>query len=134
MKNDLPFMVILSDKTKEEEMSHDYNEDPTLLKIRGDGAHFSNRSDNESNADSDEDRKQYVKKLSSAILTVIAKHGSAKLKTVGASALSNAVKAAIVARGEAAKKGEILVIEPSFDDALFDGNVKTAIVLKVTHK
>lgn len=114
----------------------DRNEDQTLLKIKGDSGHYlrlecgeSRRPENQDEIDSA--RKQYIKKLSNAILTVVSKHGSAKLKTVGASSMSNAIKAAIVARGEGYKKGIDLVIEPSFDNATFGEDIKTAIVLKV---
>jgi stage V sporulation protein SpoVS len=94
--------------------------DITILKVKG-----------ESNFADDQARKDYVKSLASAITTVIGKHGHAKLKTVGASSGNNAWKAIIIARGEAAKKGIDLVVEPSFDSASFDGGDKTAIVLKV---
>ncbi len=101
--------------------------DPTLLKIRG-------RSNFNENDPNDFARKDYLKKLSSAILTVISKHGSAKLKAVGAPAINNAMKAIIMARGEGMKEGLDLVIEPSFDNATFDNNIKTAVVLKVINK
>ena len=94
--------------------------DITLLKVKGEGSFTSNDL-----------RKGYVKSLASAVLTVVLKHGHAKLKTVGASSGNNAWKAIIIARGEAAKKGIDLVVEPSFDSASFDGGDKTAIVLKV---
>lgn len=115
------------------------NDDQTLLKIKGDNGHYlrlecgdSRKAENQDEIN--EARKQYIKKLSHAILTVVSKHGSAKLKTVGASSMSNAVKAAIVARGEGYKKGIYLVIEPSFDNAMFGENEKTAIVLKVIER
>ena len=106
------------------------NEDPTLLKIRGE-SNFNKASGSEN----DIDRKTYIKKVASAILTVIGKHGSAKLKTVGAAGVSNAIKASIIARGEASKKGMDLVIEPSFDNVEFEeGDIKTAIVLKIVDR
>ena len=113
-----------------------YQEDQTLLKIRGDNGCYLQVENGqtrkpETQEEIDEARKQYVKKLSSAIITVVSKHGSAKLKAVGASSISNALKSIIVAKGEASKKGIDLVIEPSFDNAEFDGNIKTAIVMKV---
>lgn len=113
-----------------------YQDDPTLLKIKGDNGHYLHTSNGDSikpetQEEIDEARKQYIKKLSSAILTVISKHGSAKLKAVGAPSISNAMKALIIARGEGSKKGLDLVVEPSFDNAEFDGSIKTAIVMKV---
>lgn len=104
-------------------------EDPTILKIRGESQFDESREE-----DKDLSRKNYVKKVASAILTVISKHGSAKLKAVGAPSISNAVKASIIARGEGYKKGMDLVVEPSFDNAEFDGNIKTAIVMKVVNR
>lgn len=102
-------------------MSSNMNDDITLLKVKGEGSFADDKA-----------RKDYVKNLASAIVTVVNKHGSAKLKTVGASSLNNASKAIIIARGELAKKGSDVVIEPSFDSAAFDGGDKTAIVFKVT--
>lgn len=110
-------------------MSNEFNEDPTLLRIKGEGG-FEGQTD----AEKDIVRKEYVKKLSSAILTVISKHGTAKLKAVGQAALGNAVKAVIVAKGEAVKKGMSLYIDPTFGDADFNGSVKTAYILKVITK
>jgi stage V sporulation protein SpoVS len=101
-------------------MTTQNSDDVTLLKVKGEGSFVD-----------DQARKEYVKSLASAISTVVFKHGSAKVKTVGASSLNNASKAIIIARGEAAKKGLELVIEPSFDSAQFDGSEKTAIVFKV---
>lgn len=106
-----------------------YGDDPTLLKIKGE-AGFDGTNDSERDAA----RKEYIKRVSSAILTVIGKHGSAKLKAVGQAALGNAIKAVIIAKGEGAKKGLNLLVDPSFGDADFDGNVKTAYILKVINK
>lgn len=95
-------------------------DDITILRVKG-----------ESSFQCDQSRKEYVKSLAYAINTVILKHGHAKLKTVGASSGNNAWKAIIIAKGEAAKNGVNLVVEPSFDNASFDSGDKTAIVLKV---
>lgn len=104
-------------------MTTQNSDDVTLLKVKGEGSFADDQS-----------RKDYVKSLASAINTVVLKHGSAKVKTVGASSLNNASKAIIIARGEAAKKGLDLVIEPAFDSAQFDGAEKTAIVFKVVSR
>ena len=116
-----------------------HQDDPTLLKIKGDNGHYLKTEDGSSRKpetpeEVDEARKQYIKKLASAVLTVVAKHGSARLKAVGAASVSNALKAAIIAKGEGSKKGLDLVLEPSFDNATFEGNVKTAIVLRVVNR
>jgi len=101
-------------------------DDLTILKIKGEGS-LIGKTDEEINRE----RKEYVKRVSSAILTVIGKYGHAKLKAVGAASLSNAVKSSIIARGEGVKKGLDLVAEMSFDTANFDGSIKTAIMLKI---
>ena len=96
------------------------NHDDTLLRVKGE----------KDFADKDE-LKLYIKKLASAVLTVQSKHGHATLKIVGAPSLNNAVKAIIIARGDAQKKGVDLVAMPIFDVANFDGQEKTAIVFRV---
>lgn len=96
------------------------NEDTTILKIKGD-----------SSFQSDGERVDYIKKLSSAVLIVFSKHNSVKLKAVGASSIKNAMMAIANARGEGTKKGLNLRVEPSYGEADFDGNVKTAMVFKV---
>ncbi len=75
--------------------------------------------------------KDYVKKLSNAILKVFAKHEKVKLRCVGAASLNNAIKSFIVAKGEAQKNGDNLTIDPSFTTVNFDGEEKTGIVLDV---
>ena len=47
--------------------------------------------------------KEYVKKLSNAILQVYSKHSAVKLRCVGAASLNNAIKSFIIAKGEAQK-------------------------------
>ena len=75
--------------------------------------------------------KDYVKKLSNAILQVFGKHGTVKLRCVGAASLNNAIKAFIIAKGEAQKKGESLLLDPSFTTVQFGGEEKTGIILEV---
>jgi len=75
--------------------------------------------------------KEYVKKLSNAILQVYSKHSEVKLRCVGAASLNNAIKAFIIARGEANKNGDNLLIGPSFTTVNFGGEEKTGIVLEV---
>jgi len=78
--------------------------------------------------------KDYVKKLSNAILQVYAKHSAVKLRCVGAASLNNAIKAFIIAKGEAQKNGDNLLINPSFTTVNFQGEEKTGIVLDVESK
>lgn len=75
--------------------------------------------------------KDYVKKLSNAILQVFAKHETAKLRCVGAASLNNAIKAFIIAKGESQKKGESLLLDPSFTTVTFGDEEKTGIILEV---
>jgi len=75
--------------------------------------------------------KEYVKKLSNAILQVFYKHEEARLRCVGAAALNNAVKSFIIAKGEADKKGDKLGFDPSFTTVSFKGEEKTGIVFEV---
>ena len=103
--------------TKDGNISEEVN-DETLLLVRG--------SQNDKMKD-----KEYVKKLSNAILQVYSKHETAKLRCVGAAALNNAVKALIIAKGELDKKGESILVSPSFTTVNFKGDEKTGIVLEV---
>ena len=75
--------------------------------------------------------KEYVKKLSNAILQVFSKHSAVKLRCVGAASLNNAIKAFIIAKGEDKKNGNIFTIDPSFTTVDFNGEEKTGIVLEV---
>ena len=108
----------LAASTPEEIRPHGVNpKDPGLLLVRG-------------SKDGIED-KIYVKKLAGAVLTVIQKYGYAHVKVIGAAALNNAVKACIIAFGEAKKKNINCSIEPGFDTAEIGGMTKTAIMLSV---
>lgn len=75
--------------------------------------------------------KDYVKKLSNAVLQVYAKHSSVKMRCVGAASVNNAMKALIIASGEAQKNGDNLMFSPSFTTVNFNGEEKTGIVIDV---
>lgn len=93
--------------------------DSTLLAVRG---QFENK----------EDAKVYVKSLAKAIAVVFQKHQTAKLRCIGAASLNNAIKAHIIASGEANKKGVSLALIPSFTTVTLEGDLdRTAIVLEV---
>ena len=95
------------------------SDDPTLLLIKG-------------NIAEREDAKKYVKRTANAVFMVVQKHGVARLRCVGAAALNNAIKATIIASGDAKTKGMELSIIPSFQTVDFGDSVeKTAIVLEV---
>lgn len=92
-----------------------------VLKIRGD-KEFHNKNN---------EGKAYVKKLASAILTVLDKYDEVKLKAVGAPSVNNAVKAFIVAKNMMRDKTFELVCTAEFDTAEFNGSQKTAIMFTV---
>ena len=75
--------------------------------------------------------KEYVKKLSNAILQVYSKHSAVTMRCVGAASLNNAIKAFIIAKGEAQKKGDSLLLDPSFTTVTFGNEQKTGIVMEV---
>lgn len=104
----------------------DEKADLTLLRVKGESGF-----EGETDELKDLARRDYIKKLSYATTVVIGKHGHATLKAVGQAALGNAIKAIIIAKGELAKRGEALKVDPSFGDVNFDGNHKTAYLLKV---
>jgi len=102
-------------------MSSEDTEITNILKIRGDRNTSENR----------DDQKKYVKKLARAILTVISKHGEARLKAVGAPSVNNAVKSFIIARSMAEPRGLELLCTAEFGVADFGGQEKTAIIFTV---
>tara|TARA_Y100000034_G_C6524631_1_gene225893 strand:+ start:88 stop:450 length:363 start_codon:yes stop_codon:yes gene_type:complete len=101
----------------------DQSEDLSLLKVRG-------------SKGKDEDR-DYVKKLANAIIQVFSKHGVARLRCVGAGAVNNATKAALIAKGEAFKRGDNLVsydkcfTEVPFENSPGKVDIKTGIIKEV---
>jgi stage V sporulation protein SpoVS len=101
-----------------DEKEHVGTDDETLLLVSG------------SCGDKGKD-KDYVKKLSNAVLQVYYKHDSVKLRCVGAASLNNAIKASIIAKGEAQKRGDSLLIDPSFTTVHFGDDEKTGIILEV---
>ena len=94
------------------------NEENCLLLVSG------------SRGDKEEDKK-YVKKLSNAILQVYYKYGLSKLRCVGAASVNIAIKAFIIAKGEAQKRGDNLIIDPSFTTVSFEKEDKTGIIMDV---
>lgn len=113
------FFVLQGDSSMlDENKHHEENQDETLLLVSG-------------SKGSKGDDKEYVKKLSNAILQVYDKHGSVKLRCVGAASLNNAIKAFIIAKGEALKSGDTLLLDPSFTTVKFKGEEKTGIILEI---
>lgn len=75
--------------------------------------------------------KEYVKKLSNAIIQVFSKHDVVKIRCVGAASLNNAIKAFIIAKDDAYKKGIHLAIDPNFTNVEMQGQNRTGIILEV---
>tara|TARA_Y100000310_G_C20361842_1_gene659362 strand:- start:169 stop:495 length:327 start_codon:yes stop_codon:yes gene_type:complete len=94
------------------------DEDPALLLVSG------------SKGDKQVD-KEYVKRLSNAILEVYHKHNVVRLRCVGAAAVNNAEKAVAIAMTEANKKDIELVEKKSFTTVNFDGTQKTGLLTEV---
>jgi stage V sporulation protein SpoVS len=81
---------------------------------------------------SKEQDKEYVKKLSNAILQVYSKHDSVKLRCVGAASLNNAIKASIIAKEESKRiDGTSFLLNPSFTTVSFQNGEKTGIVFDI---
>lgn len=93
--------------------------DETLLLVRG------------SKNATKEENKEYIKKLSNAVLKVIYKHGMASMRCVGAGSMNNADKAFIIAKGESQKRGDKLLMDMNFVTVDFDGDEKTGILKEV---
>lgn len=100
----------------EEDQDYDFDiKEDNLLLIKG-------------GSEDKRENREYVKKLSNAILQVFYKHSKVNLRCVGAGAINNADKALIIARGEAFKQGDVLVCIPEFTTVKFEGKEKTGIV------
>jgi len=103
-------------KMLEEDKDYDFDvKKDNLLLVKGGG-------------EDKKENKEYVKKLSNAILQVFYKHNKVNLRCVGAGAINNADKALIIARGEAFKQGDILACIPDFTIVKFGEVEKTGIV------
>lgn len=69
--------------------------------------------------------------VAGAIAGIVKEKKSVEIQVVGAGALNQAVKAIAIARGFLAPVGLDLVCSPSFREIEIDGQIKTAIKLKV---
>ena len=107
-------VVTIDDLIKEGNLNYD----DAILKVKGDQG-------------SKEANKEYVKKLASAILSCFYKQKTALLRYVGAAACNHAIKAAAIAKGEAAKRGEVFMLEPRFTEVEINGEPMTGVILEV---
>ena len=69
--------------------------------------------------------------VAGAIAGVMRQHGYAEVQAIGASAINQAIKAVIIARGYVEQDGMDLVLVPSFTDVDIDGAERTALRLAV---
>lgn len=93
-------------------------QNPGFLKVRG-------------HHDSDEERKIYCKKLSSAIYMCLTNYGHCEMRCIGQDAVYNAVKAIIYASGSCAPRGIEIMWSAAFDDGNI-GDLKEGHVEHVT--
>ena len=94
-------------------------EDNTLLLVKG------------CNGKPKEEVKEYVKKLSNAVIQTFYKHDSVKLRGVGAGAGNIADKAIIIAKEEVEKRGDKFLVDLSFTTVMFGDDPKTGILKKI---
>lgn len=69
--------------------------------------------------------------VAGAIAGIVKERKAVEIQVVGAGALNQAIKAIAIARGFLAPVGLDLICAPSFREIEIDGQVKTAIKLKV---
>jgi stage V sporulation protein S len=72
--------------------------------------------------------------VAGALAGLIREQGSAELQVIGAGSLNQAIKAIAIARGFLAPGGIEIVCIPSFRDVEVNGEVKTAIRLRVEQR
>jgi len=77
--------------------------------------------------------KEYVKKVSIAVISCIAKHKVAKLRCVGAASSNNAIKAIAIAKNNLLgdEKNKNLFLSPSFTMVKFGDEERTGILIEV---
>ena len=95
--------------------------DPTLLLVSG----------NRGGQSSKEAESAYVKKLANAAIQTFYKHNTVKFRGVGHCAIGRAIKASIIAKGEVMKRGDRILLDPSFVVVDFGGDEKTGILIEV---
>jgi len=107
--------------TDENVVVQEESDDPTLLLVRG-------------QRNSPEEDREHVNRLAGAISRCIAKHGKAKLRSVGATSTYNAIKAATKVFDKFRENGLGLNVNLYRKIVNFSGNEKTAIVIEITEE
>lgn len=75
--------------------------------------------------------KSKPQSVAGAIANTVKTTSKVELQCVGAGALNQAIKAVSIARGYAAPTGKDLIVIPSFNDVVIDGEERTSIRLIV---
>lgn len=78
--------------------------------------------------------KSNPSKVAGAIANIFREKGTVEIQTIGAGSLNQAIKAVCIARGFLAPGGDDIVIVPSFNDIMIDGDQKTAMKLLIEKK
>ena len=78
--------------------------------------------------------KSNPSKVAGAIANVFREQKKLEIHTVGAGSLNQAIKAVIIARGYVAPMGDNLIVIPSFNDVIIEGDNKTSIKLLIESK
>ena len=78
--------------------------------------------------------KSNPSKVAGAIANIYREQKMVEIQTIGAGSLNQAIKAVAIARGFVAPSGDDLVVVPSFNDIVINGENKTAMKLLVTNK
>lgn len=69
--------------------------------------------------------------VAGAIAGVVREHKRAEVQAIGAGAVNQAIKAAVLARGYLEEDGIIIITIPEFVDVQIDDKVRTAIKLTI---
>ena len=78
--------------------------------------------------------KSNPSKVAGAIANIYREQKMVEIQSIGAGSLNQAIKAVAIARGFVAPSGDDLVVVPSFNDIVINGENKTAMKLLVTNK
>lgn len=75
-----------------------------------------------------------VSAVAGSLSNILKEQNSIDVQTIGAGALNQALKAIIVLRGYLTPLGEDIEIVPNFQEIKINGEIKTAIRLKIKKK
>ena len=75
--------------------------------------------------------RSHTKAVAGAIAGTYRDNGHVEVQAIGAGAVNQAVKAAVVAKGFLAEEGKMIVFVPSFVEVNIDGHERTAIRMTI---